>query len=521
MFNKKIGTVLRGLILMIGLVLTNQAFAEGKDVVLYFEDQGAPITTNLDLRISLWDSYDYRTEEIDGAGAIITSSLHYGDYQTELLNITPNGAPDYMPLADGYYQFFTLALPSFPDPLGSDNSFIQVEYKDAGAPDTDYQVYDFVDDPPWQNVDRHLLADNISYYTFDAGPRTYHNTFTLDGNNNSTDYIKLEFGETLAKSLSYDVVNDWFDIDEQLNIVGTDSRPKLTVKANASDPADQSQFVVKNSSDTNVFIVDQDGDVTLSGTVDGVDVATVGGQAHDQNTDTGSTSNTFTLDNDDSGNDVNLQFGTTLAEVLKWDDGNARFDFSDDVNIGGDLTLTGTLDWNSIDTTTNKVGWTDVATRTKSIVFAPEYAGAALQADGTNNSGSFDSGYDETNYHNYYEWTTTQGTLQDYDIILRAELPGDFVSWDANPVTFYYQTTDGVTTNNKLDVTLLDTANVAAGLTGNTALASATWASYSSSDDISSGTWTPGGWITVKIKPYALNTKSAFAGELVLKYNGR
>ncbi len=521
MFNKKIGAVLRSLILAAGLAFTSQAFAEGQDIVLYFEDGGSPVTTNLDLRISLWDSYDYRTEEIDGAGAIVTSSLHYGDYQTELLNITPNGAPDYMPLADGYYQFFTLALPSFPDPLGNDNSFIQVEYKDAGAPDTDYQVYDFVDDPPWQNVDRHLLADNISYYTFDAGPRTYHNTFTLDGNNNSTDYIKLEFGETLAKSLRYDVINNRFDINEQLNVTGSGSQPKFAVKAHTDDPENQAQLVVKNSSDSNIFIVDQDGDVTLSGTVDGVDIEAIGEQAHNQNTDTGTIFNTFTLDNDNSGNDVVLQFGSVLSETLKWDSPRNYFVFSDDLHVAGDLTINGVLDWENIDTTINKIDWDAIKTRTKTIFFAPEYDGAIFQKDGSSNSGTLSPGYDGTNFHNYYRWRTSRESLQDYDIIIRTQLPEDFVAWDDNPLTFYYRTTNTNPSDNKLDITLLNTANAAAPLTGNTGLTSATWATYSSSDNISGGTWTPGEWITIKIKTYATDDRSVFAGELVLKYNGK
>ena len=157
---------------------------------------------------------------------------------------------------------------------------------------------------------------------------------------------------------------------------------------------------------------------------------------------------------------------------------------------------------------------------TKTFVLAPEYPGSSLQPDGADNVGSFDSGYDSVDYHNFYEWTTTQGTLQDYDIYVRAELPRDFVSWDANPLTFDYKTTDGVTTNNKIDITFLDTANTAASLTSNTGLASATWATYSSADDLSGGTWTPGGLITLKIKMYALSAKAAYAGELILKYTG-
>jgi hypothetical protein len=54
---------------------------------------------------------------------------------------------------------------------------------------------------------------------------------------------------------------------------------------------------------------------------------------------TGTTSNTFTLDTDNTGGNVTLQFGTTLAETLTWDSTNTRFNLSDDLNIGGDLSV--------------------------------------------------------------------------------------------------------------------------------------------------------------------------------------
>ena len=49
----------------------------------------------------------------------------------------------------------------------------------------------------------------------------------------------------------------------------------------------------------------------------------------------GTNSNTFTLDLDDTGGDVTLQFGSTLGEFLRWDSANSAFLFSNDVNFGG------------------------------------------------------------------------------------------------------------------------------------------------------------------------------------------
>ncbi|NCP67278.1 hypothetical protein GW756_02545 [bacterium] len=52
-------------------------------------------------------------------------------------------------------------------------------------------------------------------------------------------------------------------------------------------------------------------------------------------------SNTFTLDNDNTGGDVRLVFGATLSESLTWDSANSEFDLSDDLNVSGDLLQAG------------------------------------------------------------------------------------------------------------------------------------------------------------------------------------
>jgi len=180
----------------------------------------------------------------------------------------------------------------------------------------------------------------------------------------------------------------------------------------------------------------------------------------------------------------------------------------------------GSAVWKQIDG--GNLSWANLPVRSKEIGLAPEYPDAVLQADTTNNVGSMTAGYDSVNLHNYYNWTSSQGTLQDYDIVTRIKLPQDFDSWDAsNPITFNYKTSDASTANNKLDIYLLDTTNTVASLTGNTGLASASWATYSSTNNLSGGTWTPGQFITVKVRCYGLTGKSAQAGEITLKYNGK
>lgn len=53
--------------------------------------------------------------------------------------------------------------------------------------------------------------------------------------------------------------------------------------------------------------------------------------------------NTFTLDRNNTGGDVTLQFGKTLNESLKWNDAQDYFEFSDAVVVGGNFNVNGNI----------------------------------------------------------------------------------------------------------------------------------------------------------------------------------
>jgi len=67
-----------------------------------------------------------------------------------------------------------------------------------------------------------------------------------------------------------------------------------------------------------------------------------GAGSHTQNTDTGTTSNTFTMDNDNTGGNVILQFGAALGETITRSSANARFELSDPLYVAGSITTTDT-----------------------------------------------------------------------------------------------------------------------------------------------------------------------------------
>ena len=50
---------------------------------------------------------------------------------------------------------------------------------------------------------------------------------------------------------------------------------------------------------------------------------------------------TFTLDKDNDGTDITIQFGETLAEAISWSSTNTRFEISDDTRVEGNLAVIG------------------------------------------------------------------------------------------------------------------------------------------------------------------------------------
>lgn len=281
----------------------------------------------------------------------------------------------------------------------------------------------------------------------------------------------------------------------------------------------------------------------------------------------GTNADSFIIDIDDSvgaPSTIKLQFGSTLAKILEYDIANTYFNFNDDVNITGGLAVSGnvnfagstefhmrqvadestatctTLDEMVLDTAENKIyictatgspgTWVAADTGSSSpfaheMIFEPEYNDSIYAGDGTNNLGKLEIFFTDTdgdpgnNNYNYYKWTTQQATLQDFDLIIRTNLPTNFTGWGATPVQFTYKTADANTANNKIDISIEDTAGTAVTLTGAANLASASWTTAS----ITYGgtpTWTAGEEITIKLKLSALSAGIAYAGNITLFFNG-
>jgi hypothetical protein len=80
--------------------------------------------------------------------------------------------------------------------------------------------------------------------------------------------------------------------------------------------------------------------------------------------------------------------------------------------------------------------------------FYPEFPDTVIFPDGTDNFGTLQSIYDDTNDQHFYNWTTKKATTQDMDLRFRFSLPADFSA--VGDFDFMYRT--GTTTEADNDV---------------------------------------------------------------------
>jgi hypothetical protein len=153
---------------------------------------------------------------------------------------------------------------------------------------------------------------------------------------------------------------------------------------------------------------------------------------------------------------LNVGFGGVFAEGPSSFSGllSLRGDF--EIGDAGD---SGSVRYNTgndeLEFSNDGTNWISLANATKSVTLSSEYAGAVLAADGSNNTG-FMTSDGEIDYHddymNYYEWNSSETTLQDYDVRVRFTIPSDFASWGTNAFTLNFATEAAASTNNMVDI---------------------------------------------------------------------
>ena len=178
----------------------------------------------------------------------------------------------------------------------------------------------------------------------------------------------------------------------------------------------------------------------------------------------------------------------------------------------------------------NGTSWASVGGGTTQIVLSPEYPGAIISADGTTNVGTLTSDREATGSGNlyslnYYEFSSGQTTLQDYDVYVRWEVPDNWTAWTtSNALTIDYATEDTSSANNKIDIqvtkdsdadTVTSTANVSptAGKWQSSILSSSP-ISFTAAQLNTGITWAAGDVMIVRLRLYSKDNYFARVGAI-------
>ncbi len=166
--------------------------------------------------------------------------------------------------------------------------------------------------------------------------------------------------------------------------------------------------------------------------------------------------------------------------------------------------------------------WMQLGDLGSQMVLSPEYQGAILFADGTDNYGSMTSDAVETSggFKNYYEWVSDRDTTQDYDILVRVTLPNDFVSWKEDAIYLDFMTENSASiANNSVDMYLIGSNGVDAQVEDGISKLPAGWERVSIKgldiDDCN----TAGDTCTLRINVSSSQSYFVRVGDITLNYN--
>jgi len=468
---------------------------------------GDAITTEHKIRFSYWTSTDYVSGDVTATGAINIGATEYGSWYEEH-TVTPN--------SDGYFSVELGSVTALPDYSTLSvttllNLHLQVEVKLATSADTSYELLDrdssddTVDRSPVRSVpfslnanllDRHGVGTSSGSLSFlgsggylrEAG--TLANRFTIDADNSSGGTLYLRFGASLGKELSYEQDNTYFNFNDDVNIEGNITLSGLingvdiTTLAAGSD-----QVHLKVNSGAGLSVNVSAGDYRLNG-----NVTQYAGASNQSVTD-------------EATNYVFLGSGGLTIYTSGFPTGESFIRLATVVATGGAITTI----------SDRRVFNSDDRERTIVRTYAPSYEGAAYEGDGSNNTGQLYVTNSGAAVTNHYVWTSTRTSLQDYDIVIHAEIPTDFVRWGTTPISLNYRTTSGSTVYSQADIEVFDTAGNQVTLSGDASdLSNTSWTTA----DIGftgSPTWTTGSGFLIKIRPFASHSQEVQLGHVKIR----
>ena len=176
----------------------------------------------------------------------------------------------------------------------------------------------------------------------------------------------------------------------------------------------------------------------------------------------------------------------------------------------------------------------------KAITLSPEYSGTTLSADGSGSTtGTITSdnllNAGSAGWKNYYQWTSTQASNQDYTIITRITLPQDWAGWETGScpgstcaLEVAYQTGLAATTNNGVQVQVShDTDTPGTVMCTIAEAASTSWTSFGcTSTNFTNGVpdWDAAGEtavLRIRLKANSTASSQSRAGDITVRYKAK
>lgn len=472
------------------------------------DSSGNAIVSEHVMRFSYWTSTDYIDGDVTATGAINIGAANYASW-TELHTVTPN--------SDGYFSVELGSITALPDFSSLSvttllNLHMQVEVKNATDADTSFEILDrnsadeTVDRSPVRSVpfalnsnllDRREVGSSSGAITFlgsggflrEAG--TLADRFTIDADNSTAGTLSLRFGGDLGKELSYDQGNAFFQFNDDVDIQGDLTLSGLINGVDISTlAAGSNQTHLSVSSGAGLSVNISAGDYRINGVV------------------TLYSGNNNQAVVDEATNYVFMGSGGLTIRTSGFPTDESYIPLASVVTTGGAIsTITDRRIFNADD-------------REQDIVktYAPDYEGAAYEGDGTENTGQLSVSNSGAAITNHYIWTSTRPTLQDYDIVVHAQVPTDFVRWNATPISLLYRTTSGSLSYAKADIEVYDTAGLPVTLSGNFENLTNTDWTTANVEFSGSPAWTAGSGFLIKIRASAKDNQQVQLGHLKLRY---
>jgi hypothetical protein len=272
----------------------------------------------------------------------------------------------------------------------------------------------------------------------------------------------------------------------KLHITGTKDDQQLIIDAYSTQT--NNIIEVKNSSTNDILTLADSGTLTLTG-----------------NFATG-TNNTYDIGTTSARmKDVYAQGSIQIG--ANGDSGSIRYNTTD----------------NQLEFSNDGSTWIAMSDLSKTITLSAEYPGAILSSDGSDNIGSMTS--DSESYTkssmNYYEWNSSETSLQDYDVRVRFTLPDDFLSWGTNAMVFNYVTEAAAATNNKFSIYLFGETSAAADayIVDEYSNTAATWETGTIPNTDMDHCTEPGDTCVILLRMYSANDSYTRVGDIDITYN--